>query len=400
MPETSPQIIPEILHKPLKDLYAVVLAGGVGKRLYPLSTERVPKHLLNISEFFEEDPSCSDHGGGRTRGASLLSATVNRVLPIIDDKKIFVVTGKQRASHVRRLLSTECAGASSLSLILEPMQRNTAMAIGLAAVMLIKKNKDAVMAVFPSDHFIGKRGFKAAIAKAYKMAKKGRLVTFGVPPTYPETGYGYIEYAREGKREGKEGRQVSRFIEKPTLERAERLINGGQVLWNSGIFLWKAEAILLELELYAPKLHKALMRIKDGAPSEEVYKGVKALSIDKAVLARSSKVSVIKASFKWGDLGSWQTLKHALKADKRGNVFRGDVRDSGSAGSIVLATGKPVITIGLEEMVVVDTPEAVFVAPLTRAKEVEAFAGVAKAPDPKDPKALKKDSKKASKKGR
>jgi len=346
---------------PEYSLYAVILAGGIGSRFWPLSRSTTPKQLLSVV--------CDE---------SLLQATIKRLNPLIPLKKVFVVTNEEQAELIRLHLSYEgeslCPGY-----IVEPMGRNTAPAIGLAALRLFEKNPEAVMAVLPADHIIkDSENFRAHLIKGAELARKGHLVTFGVIPTTPETGYGYIKSGNALDGEDGPAFKVERFVEKPDKERAESYLRDGGYYWNSGIFLWKVNKILEEIKLHMPRTFDRLMDIRDGADMNGAYEGMDALSIDNGILEKADDVVVIPADFNWSDMGSWNSFGEILGPDKGGNVIKGRVVNLGSTNSVIFGCNRIVAAIGLKDMILVDTPDATLVCPKDRAQEVKAVVEVLK----------------------
>jgi mannose-1-phosphate guanylyltransferase/mannose-6-phosphate isomerase len=338
-------------------LYGVILAGGVGSRFWPLSRESAPKQLLKIAG--EE---------------SMLKATIGRLAPLIASNDIFIVTNTKQAELIRTHMGYgEKGGAKELNFILEPYGRNTAPAIGLAALELLSKDPEAVMAVLPADHIVGdEKIFRKALKAASEFATEGRIVTFGIKPSSPETGYGYIKSkkGKAGRRVGYSAREVTRFVEKPNLSRAKRYLKEGGYYWNSGIFVWRADKILEEMRLHLPLLYKRLLEIKGGAALDKVYKRIKPISIDHGILEKIGGALVIDGGFKWSDVGSWSSLKELMRPDKSGNAIKGRVVDIGSKNSLIVSSGRLVATIGLNDMVVIDTPDATLVCPESKVQEV------------------------------
>ncbi|MBI5643845.1 MAG: mannose-1-phosphate guanylyltransferase/mannose-6-phosphate isomerase [Deltaproteobacteria bacterium] len=352
-----------------KHFYGVILAGGVGARFWPLSRATSPKQLLRIAG--EE---------------SLLKATIKRLRPLVPLEKISIVTNSTQAETImthlaagvgardkkksRRPISRPCRP----EIIAEPVGRNTAPAIGLAALTLLKKDPEAVMAVLPSDHLIGNgRTFLETLRAAERVAREGRLVTFGIVPTRPETGYGYIKAAKGAfKNVGKiKVRRVERFVEKPALKKAKKYLAQDGYYWNSGIFVWKAKTILEEIRLHLPGLYGNLLSMRRGADVKDVYKKIRPVSIDRGVLEKTSNIAVIEARFPWSDMGSLPSLGEVFPPDRDGNVIKGRVVDIGSRNSLIIGSDRVVATIGLKDMILIDTPDATLVCPKERAQEVK-----------------------------
>ena len=329
------------------------MAGGSGTRFWPSSRRRVPKQLLAI--------------GGRR---SLLADTVARLRPLVAPARTHVVTAVDHAAAVRRELS----GVPRANVIVEPQGRNTAAAIALAALRLAAIAPDAVMAVLPSDHVIGDpSAFRATLARAFDVAERSdALVTLGVAPTHAETGYGYI--AIGPPLDGVPGAHaVARFIEKPDRARAEALVASGDVLWNAGIFAWRVERILAELERRLPDVVRPLARaVELGSASAlaRAYRQLPAVSIDTGILEHADGIAVVRASFPWSDVGSWAAVASLWRRDGAANATRGAVVAVDSEGCVVDAGSRLVAVLGVRDLVVVDTPDAILVCPTGRAQDV------------------------------
>jgi mannose-1-phosphate guanylyltransferase / mannose-6-phosphate isomerase len=352
-----------VIH-PIPHLFAVVLAGGSGTRFWPLSREFYPKQLLKVL-------------GDRT----LIQQTVQRVRPIIPVERTLVVTGAGHADAIRMQLDGP-NGVCKENILTEPVARNTAAAIGWAAAAICRLDPDGIMLVMPADHVIPDPAkFRRAIALAARVARDGKLVTFGIKPTRPETGYGYIGVEARLpllSQGGLKALAVSRFVEKPDLNKAKRYVRAGRFYWNSGIFVWRAAAILDEIESALPKLARGLKRLGKviGTPDERqtldrFYREVEAISIDYGVLQRSRRAAVIPAPFRWSDVGNWGSLHEVAETDRAGNVRIGRIVDIGSRDSVLYGEHRLVATIGLKDMVVVDTADATLVCPKDRAQEVK-----------------------------
>jgi mannose-1-phosphate guanylyltransferase/mannose-6-phosphate isomerase len=337
-------------------VYAVILAGGSGTRFWPLSRRLAPKQLLSLT-------------GERT----MLQDTVLRIMPVVEPERIWVVTGRELSDEARRQLRGIGVGASVFD---EPVGRNTAPAISVAAHRLLAVDRDAVMAVLPADHVIAKPDvFLSALDAALDAAGDGLLVTIGIVPRRAETGYGYIQ--RGPALPGDRAHWVERFVEKPDRATAERYVADGNYLWNAGMFVWRADAILEELRRHAPGVAVAgaaiAQAIADGADEARLralYDAAESVSIDYAVMERSTRAAVVPAEFGWSDVGSWAALDEVGAKDERGNVISGRVVDVDSRRSIVYAQDRLVATIGLNDVIVVDTPDATLVCAKDRAQDV------------------------------
>jgi mannose-1-phosphate guanylyltransferase len=330
------------------------MAGGSGTRFWPRSRGRLPKQLLPIV--------------GRR---SLLADTLARVRPLVGARRTWVVTASGHAAAVRR----EARGVPRGNVLVEPQGRNTAAAIALAALRLADDAPDAVMIVLPADHAVGDAtAFRDTLARASELAATtDRLVTIGVPPTYPETGYGYIQVGEALEPATKGAHAVARFIEKPDHERAAALIAGGDVLWNAGIFAWRVERIVAELRRWLPDLMtplEAARRRGTATALARAYRGLPAISIDHGVLERAEHVGVVRATFPWSDVGSWAAVADLWRDGDAANAVRGTAVMLDSAGCVVDAGTRLVALVGVRDLIVVDTPDAVLVCPTDRAQDV------------------------------
>ncbi len=346
-----------------KRIYAVILAGGSGTRFWPLSRLESPKQLIRL-----------------TGDETLLELTVKRLKPLIPPEKTFIVTNPDHAEFIRLHLSSR--GLTPLPrFIIEPFGRNTAPAIGLAAIRLLEMESDPIMVVLPSDHMVERPStLRRLVRVASRVAHRGLLVTFGVRPTRPETGYGYMKIAPDTLEEtgGVEVRSVERFVEKPSLERARHYTKEGSYYWNSGIFVWRAIDIVDAIRSYLPGLYEGLVHIREGRDVEEVYEGVESVSIDTGVLEKARNVTMIEAGFGWSDVGSWSSLEHIFRPDKNGNIIKGKVVDVDSRDSFIIAQDRLVATIGLEGIIVADTPDATLVCRKERAQDVRKVVDILK----------------------
>lgn len=352
-------------------LYPVIMAGGSGTRFWPLSRQLFPKQLLRIM-------------GDET----LIQQTMRRVVCASAANRVMISTNPTQAESIRVQLS-EWKDALADNFVLEPEGRNTAPAIALVALELVRRDPDAIMVVVPADHIIkGQRAFDAAVLLAATLAAEDYLVTFGIKPIRPETGYGYIRPNRNVtlRKQGLlKGHPVSRFVEKPNAAKAAQYLKAGDYYWNSGMFVWRAATILDEIKRHQPTLFAGIDRIgrlmQSRSPRQAIddaYRALKPVSIDTGVMERSKKAAIVPVSFQWSDVGSWGSLDEVASKDKAGNVVIGRVVDLGSRRSIVYGDRRLVATIGLTDMVVVDTPDATLVCPKSRAQEVKQLVDVLK----------------------
>lgn len=333
-------------------IHAVIMAGGRGTRFWPASRERLPKQFL---------PAAGSE--------SLLTRTGRRLAPLVGEN-VWVVTG---AAHVG-LAREQLPEVRAERVVGEPVGRNTAPCIALAAALVLHEDPDGVLLVAPADHWIGdEEAFRDAARTACAFARDRRgLVTFGVVPTSPETGYGYIE---KGEEAGGGVHRAAAFTEKPDAATARELLAGGRHLWNSGIFAWRADVFLEELAAHRPAM-AAACREMAAAPDLAAalaggYPGLESISVDFAVLEPSGNVFVLPAPFPWSDVGSWSALADLLPADAAGNVVEGDGLAVDSRGCLVRAGGRFVAAIGVEDLVIVDTPDALLVCPRAKAQDVK-----------------------------
>ncbi len=334
-------------------MYGLILAGGSGSRLWPLSRELYPKQLINL----------------QTKD-SLLQSTFERVATCMPEENIISMTGVKHFSNVKYQLSSLNKNAIVLS---EPISKNTAPAIALASKYILDKFKvDPVILVVPSDHLITNvEIFASTVKEGEKIAERGHIVTFGIKPTYPETGYGYINVTSNPILNGV---KVNRFVEKPDEKLAEKYIADGNYYWNSGIFMFKASILLEEVKKYSPEISKVLDEF-DFSGSDEIpftaYDKMPSISIDYAVMEKSDKIALLKLESGWNDLGSWKSIYDVSEKDKDGNVKIGHVLDEGSKNSLMYSSSKLVATIGLENMVVVETEDAILACRADRTQDVK-----------------------------
>ncbi|HEY5488081.1 MAG TPA: sugar phosphate nucleotidyltransferase [Candidatus Limnocylindrales bacterium] len=357
-------------------MYAVILAGGGGTRLWPLSTPECPKPFLRLL-------------GDET----LIQRTVARLTPLIAVQDVFVVTDRRYLS----LVAEQLPAVPAANLIGEPVGRNTAAAVALAAEA-IDRPGDETMLVLPADsHIADEAGFREALAAAEELASGGSLVTLGVTPDRPETGYGYVLALPPARQvRGRPTFAVDRFVEKPSADQAQELLATGLASWNAGIFAWTRAAIRDQLSRHAPDIVAPIRAICAGAGGaaarqntalDGAYATLRATSIDYAVMEPASlagAVAVVPIDVGWSDLGSWAALRDVWIAAAAsgagsdtlhsGSEGFGNRRDIGSQGSLVLAGGRFVATIGLRDVIVVDTPEALLVCAADRSQDVRQIA--------------------------
>jgi len=333
-------------------LHAVVMAGGSGTRFWPESRRTLPKQFLRLS-------------GERT----LLQETFDRCVPWIPAERFHVVTNAAHAAETQRQLPE----VPVANVLLEPCGRNTAPCVGLAAIHLLQQDPEALMLVMPADHVIRPvEVFRSAASRAAEIvaASQSSFVLFGVPPTYPSTGFGYIERGAPLGEPSAKAFTVQTFREKPQRDVAQSFVDSGRFYWNCGIFVWSARRILDALREFEPDIHARLTRLAEAKPGEESqaalereFPQMKSISIDHAVLERARDVAVLEAPFAWDDVGSWQALERLLGSDAQGNTIVGAHCGVETRDSIIRSSDDHLVTtIGIENCIIVHTPQATLVA--------------------------------------
>jgi mannose-1-phosphate guanylyltransferase len=351
-------------HKALP-VCAVLLAGGRGTRFWPRSRVRTPKQLLNI-----------------TGGETILRETVKRLESVVQPRNMWVVTNVEQASAVRR----EMRRAPSSHVLAEPVGRNTAPAIGLAAVHLAHEHGDALMAVLPSDSYIADAaGYRKLVRAALELAQApGNLVVLGVPPTRPETGYGYIESGTPSARPlGVEAYVVRRFTEKPELKVAQEYAASGKYFWNAGMFFWRVSTFLENLKQFLPATHGALLELaksigtkRYAAALRRIYPRLEGISVDYAIMEPATRtegalrVSVIPAKVGWSDIGSWAAVYELLAAEPGANVSISPLFTLDAEGNYFWSPKKFVAVIGVRDVVLVETEDALLLCSRERSQDV------------------------------
>ncbi|MBI9072815.1 MAG: mannose-1-phosphate guanylyltransferase [Melioribacteraceae bacterium] len=337
--------------------FAVIMAGGVGSRFWPRSKQAKPKQLIRI---FGENTMIQD--------------TVGRLDGLIKPDHIYVITNKIQRPRVLEQLPQIPKG----NIIAEPFGKNTAPCIGLAAALVEAKNKDAIMITLPADHLIqDTKGFQDTINTAvdYAYESKG-LLTIGIKPTHPETGYGYIQVDDNVVADGIH--KVMTFAEKPNIATAKRFMEVGDFMWNSGMFIWRTDAILNEIEKYMPELHEGLQELKPAIGTDDfdevltkVYGQVKSISIDYGIMEKSDKVFLTKGKFDWNDVGSWEAVYRMTEKDENKNACIGDVYTEDTKKSYVFSPKKFTALIGVSNVVVIDTDDALLICKRDKAQNVK-----------------------------
>jgi len=341
-------------------LHAVLMVGGRGTRFWPMGRKNAPKYLLPI-----------------VGAKSMLVQTVERIAPMVGPERIYCVTSRAQAPAIRRTL----AEIPPENVIAEPMGRDSAACVALAAVIVHRRDPDAVMLCMPGDNLVQQSGkFRQAVRAAVHVAEEGGLVTFGVKPTEPETRFGYIHRgAHLATIRGARVFRVRRFTEKPDLARAKRMLRSGQYYWNSGNFVWRADVILGEFARHAPKLHAAMERIRPAlgtrraaAAIRREYEKLPKISIDYAVMEKAGDVAVVEATFDWDDVGSWTALERHYPQDAAGNTCVGKTAMIDCEGCVLSTDRKYIVAaVGLEDVIIVHTRDATLVCPKDRANDVK-----------------------------
>lgn len=344
----------------MEQIYEVIMAGGQGSRFWPLSRQTMPKQLLKLD--------------GKD---TLLNETILRMEPFIDRSHAYIVTNAAQEAALKEGLPD---GVPRKQVLAEPVGRNTAPCILYAAMVLAKRCGDGIMCVLPSDHHIAdEETYRSVMAAAADAARAGALVTIGIAPTYPATGYGYIACGEETARSGVY--KAERFVEKPALELARQYIAAGNYLWNSGVFVWKISAILHAFETLLPALYGAMREVYAAIGTEKerealarVYPTLDSVSVDYGIMEHSDEVLVLRGDYGWNDVGSLDALPVFHTVDADGNLFLGDVLAHDSGGCIVHGGNKLIALVGAKDLMVVDTPDALLVCPKDRAQDVKYIA--------------------------
>jgi mannose-1-phosphate guanylyltransferase len=344
-------------------IVAVIMAGGVGTRFWPRSREKSPKQLLEIL------------GKG-----TMIQNTIKRLDGFVDIHNVLVVTNRIQKAMVMKQLEN----LPEENILVEPVGRNTAPCIGLAALHAKRVDPSAVMVVLPADHVIqDAEEFKRVLQLAVDTAKEsGSLLTIGIKPTHPETGYGYIQmFTEDGAHNPFYSRGVNKvktFAEKPNIQTAERFLASGDFLWNSGMFIWRVDAILKEIERCLPDLYSELLKIDAtiGEPAyqsllEKAYGMIRGISIDYGVMEKAETVFVIPGNFGWSDIGSWDEVYRLSGKDEHGNSITGRIIQKDTSNSYIYSPEKVVATIGVDDLIIVNTADALLICKRGRSQEVK-----------------------------
>lgn len=337
---------------------ALIMAGGKGERFWPRSRVTLPKQFLSLTD----------------DGKTMIQLTVERIRPLVELEDVYIATNK----NYKELVKQQLPGLPEENILCEPVGRNTAPCIGLGAVHVAKKYDDAVMIVLPSDHLIKHNDiFAKTFTNACALAEEGEnLVTVGITPNYPETGYGYIKYDSTAK--NGESYPVQRFVEKPDLETAKSYLADGSYLWNSGMFIWRVSTILDCFKKYMPSTYDGLLKIKEavGTPQEDTvlekeFPNLESQSVDYGIMEKAENIYTLAGNFGWDDVGSWLAVGRIKQNDENGNVVNGNVVAVNTKNCVIEGADKLIATVGLRDVVVVDTKDATLITTKENAGEIK-----------------------------
>ena len=339
-------------------VFGVIMAGGIGSRFYPMSTNQKPKQFLSL---FSEK--------------SMIRETFERVLPLVDQNKILISSN----TNFEKLVKESLPEVLDENLLMEPVGRNTAPALGLVSLTALKRDPEAIIVSLHSDHYIKKEArFLSVLKDAIKLAEEGRIVTLGITPTYPETGYGYILRGKAHQAFDFEAYEVEKFVEKPDLETAKSYLDTGNYTWNAGMFVFKAQQLMDEMSIHCPELYEGLMELNskiDTPEFDEVYSQLKSIAIDVAVMEKSSNVSMIPCDVGWSDVGSFYSLFQVHQGDKNQNVKLShdfSLLSVDSSGNLAFSeSSKSIALVGVSDLMVIDTEECLLVGKLDQAQDVK-----------------------------
>lgn len=337
---------------------ALIMAGGRGERFWPQSRKNLPKQFLSLTD------------DGRT----MIQLTIERILPLVDIENIFIVTNRD----YRALVVEQLPLLPEENILCEPMGRNTAPCIGLGAVHIAKKYEDAIMLVLPSDHLIKfNKMFLRTLKDACEVAEKNtNLVTIGITPDYPETGYGYIKF--DPHITESRAYAVERFVEKPSIEVAKEYLSTEEYLWNSGMFIWKVSSILKNMEKLMKDSYQSLLKIKEAIGTDEMeavlekeFVNMESLSIDYGIMEKAEHIYILPGTFGWDDVGSWLAVERIKKSNEFGNIVSGNTITVNTHNCIVQGSKKLIATVGIEDLIVVDTNDATLICAKDSAGDIK-----------------------------
>jgi len=339
---------------------AVIMAGGRGERFWPKSRAELPKQFLSF-----------------TNQETMIQITVSRLLPLVQYEDMFIVTSKEYVE----LVKTQLPQVPLENILAEPRAKNTAPCVGFATAVIASKYEDAIMLVLASDHLIKfEEMFIDTLSQAVDVAKDDRnLVTIGITPTYPETGYGYINFARDqGENRYRGVYIVNHFVEKPSSDTAKEYLSSGQYLWNSGMFVWKLSTILTKYEQLMPDIYQGIQDIKKAYATssyeqvlEQTFSNFESVSIDYGIMEKSENIYTIPGSFGWDDVGNWLALERVNKTNEFGNTVQGDVITINTKNSIIVGDTRMIAAVGLKNVVVIDTSDALLICAKDTTQDVK-----------------------------
>lgn len=338
---------------------ALIMAGGKGERFWPKSRTSLPKQFLSLTQ----------------DGKTMIQLTVERILPLVSMEDIYISTNKA----YKALVMEQLPELPEENILCEPVGRNTAPCIGMGAVHIRKKYGDALMMVLPSDHLIKYNSmFVTALEDSCAVAEEGtNLVTLGITPDYPETGYGYIKFDLSAQGVGR-AYKVDRFVEKPSLEKAKEYLATEQYLWNSGMFIWKVSSVLENFQKFIPETYTGLQTIENAIGTEQYdevlereFTAFVSESIDYGIMEKAENIYIIPGTFGWDDVGSWLAVGRINPQNEFGNVIKGNVITVNTKNSIIQGTDKLIAAVGLDDLIVVDTEDALLICDKQNAGEIK-----------------------------
>jgi len=346
--------------------FSMIMAGGGGTRFWPLSRQNMPKQLLNLSG---DD--------------AMINETIKRCEALIPAQNTFIVTNKQQVNVMDTVLIPELPRENILK---EPIPRNTAPCILFAAMHIFEKHGDGVLCIFPSDHYItDKERFLSLLEEAVNIAdESGKVITIGIKPSFPATGYGYIK--RENDLLYNNAYRLDRFVEKPNLDKAKQYYNSGDYYWNSGIFIWKISQIIKDYERFLPRIYRRFKSLEGKFCSpeaqaliDELYPALDSISVDYGILERIDEAIVMPGDIGWNDVGSWDALGAVFPADEKGNIIKADHIGTDTKECIIYGNGNKLIaTVGIFNTVIVDTDDAMLICSKDRTQDVRSIVDALK----------------------
>lgn len=347
-----------------KHNYAIIMAGGGGKRLWPLSRISRPKQFLDLCP-----------------GKPMLEQMVSRISKVVKKENIYIATGVLHSGLIKRRI--RALGIPLKNYFFEPESKNSFAPIAVISKQINDLDAQGVVVAVPCDNIISNpAGFTKTLKTAIKVAKKGYIATIGTRPTRPETGYGYIKVKSKIKSKKSKGYEVDSFIEKPSLVVANRLIKDKRFYWNAGIFVFRPVIFLQEARKFLPIAFRVISRIKGGAKHyadfKKLWQRLPSISIDYAIMEKTKKIALVPAGFEWVDIGSWEAICRVLKKGKHGNIFKGPIVSLGCSNSLVFSGKRLVGVLGLKDTVVVDTPDALLVCARDKAQDVKKLVEIIK----------------------